>query len=256
MWAFKTCGTRASFTKGSGSYPTRGRCETPLSHAETRIDDSTGTREDPALDGRVRTPEPDSRRAGLLAWTTTPWTLPSNLALCVGPDIEYAVLERRSTCIHRCDAVERTRRESANAESLQTRRQVATLLGSSYRPLVRRSSRVADQEQAFRVLAADFVTTEDGTGVVHMSPGHGEDDQRVCNAAGIRTVVPMDEHGPLHVRGTAVGGAARLRCQPAVIRDLKARARAASRDLRPPVPALLAVRHATRVRAITAGSSR
>jgi isoleucyl-tRNA synthetase len=126
-------------------------------------------------------------------WTTTPWTLPSNLALAVGPDIEYAVLVRDNQRYLLGAA-----RLGAYAKELDGFEQVGTVLG---RELVgRRYTPLFDYlvepggPNAFQVLGADFVTTEDGTGVVHLAPAFGEDDQNVCNTAGIPTVVTVDEH--------------------------------------------------------------
>ena len=93
--------------------------------------------------------------------------------------------------------------------------------------------------------AADFVTTEEGTGVVHMAPGFGEDDQLACEAAGIAVVCPVDDRGPLHRRGPRLRGAAGLRGQPADHpRPAGPRACWSARLLRPQLPALLAHRHA------------
>ena len=99
---------------------------------------------------------------------------------------------------------------------------------------------------AFRVLAGDFVDTEEGTGVVHIAPGFGEDDQRVGEAAGIELVVPVDDDGPLHRRGPRLGRRQRVRRQPRHHpRTSRTQGRRAPpRDLRPQLPALLAHRHA------------
>ena len=97
-------------------------------------------------------------------------------------------------------------------------------------------------ERASRCSAADFVSTEEGTGIVHMAPGFGEDDQVACNAVGIPTVVPMDEHGRYTAEVAPWAGQHVFDANPLVIRHLKdARRRRAPRDLRPLLPALLAV---------------
>ncbi|HEX2774361.1 MAG TPA: class I tRNA ligase family protein, partial [Micromonosporaceae bacterium] len=126
-------------------------------------------------------------------WTTTPWTLPSNLALAVGPDIEYAVLHRAGQRY----VVGATRLE-AYAKELEGFERVGTvfgrdLVGRRYTPLF---DFLVDHAgpNAYQVLGADFVTTEDGTGLVHLAPAFGEDDQNACNAAGIPTVVTVDDH--------------------------------------------------------------
>src|SRR5206468_5288982 len=141
------------------------RCETPLSNTETRMDDVYQDRQDPAL--TVWFELDDGSR--LLAWTTTPWTLPANLALAVGADIDYAVYEdadghRYALAAARAGAYER---ELAHATPVATVKG-SDLAGHSYTPLF---PFFTDQPNAFRVLVGDFVSTEDGTGVVHLAPG-------------------------------------------------------------------------------------
>ena len=96
----------------------------------------------------------------------------------------------------------------------------ADLVGRHYRPLF---PFFADTPNAFHVLAADFVTTEDGTGVVHMAPGFGEDDQLACTAFGIPTVCPMDEKGCYTAEVTPWAGVQVFDANPDIIRDLRAR---------------------------------
>ena len=189
MWAFKTLWDKGLVYEGFRVLAYCWRCETPLSNTETRMDDVYRDRQDPALTVWF-TLETGER---MLAWTTTPWTLPSNLALAVGPDIEYAVLADADGQKYIVADARRTAYEKEFADM--------TVIGSmSGRDLVgRRYAPMFDffegTDNAFQVLAAEFVTTEDGTGVVHMAPGFGEDDQVACNAAGIPTLCPMDEHG-------------------------------------------------------------
>ena len=97
MWAFKSLWDKDLITEGFRVLAYCWRCETPLSNTETRMDDVYRDRQDPALTVRFRLLDglagAKDVPTSLLAWTTTPWTLPSNLALAVGPDIEYAVME-------------------------------------------------------------------------------------------------------------------------------------------------------------------
>ena len=122
----------------------------------------------------------------LLVWTTTPWTLPSNLALAVGPDIDYA---RRRARRHRTTSSApppspSTRPSSATAHGADDVQGRATSSGARYR---RRCSPTSPTTRTpSGSSAGDFVDTDEGTGVVHIAPGFGEDDQRVCEAAGIR----------------------------------------------------------------------
>ena len=165
------------------------RCETPLSNTETRMDDVYKDRQDPALTVSFTLDSGEK----ILAWTTTPWTLPSNLALAVGPDIDYAVLQHTdgNTYILAEARLGSYEKELEGAELVRTMKG-RYLVGRRYTPLF---PFFAGTKNAFQILGADFVTTEDGTGVVHMAPGFGEDDQSECNAAGIPTLCPMDEHG-------------------------------------------------------------
>ncbi|GAA4713945.1 isoleucine--tRNA ligase [Phytohabitans rumicis] len=188
MWAFKTLHDKGLVYEGFKVLAYCWRCETPLSNTETRMDDVYRDRQDPSLTVWFTLDTGEK----LAVWTTTPWTLPSNLALAVGPDIEYAVLADPAGQRYLVGAA----RLSAYQKELADLKQVgvvrgADLVGRSYTPLF---DFLADTPNAFQVLGADFVSTEDGTGVVHLAPAFGEDDQNACNAAGIPTVVTVDEH--------------------------------------------------------------
>ena len=215
MWAFRTLWDKGLIYEGFRVLAYCWRCETPLSNTETRMDDVYLNRQDPALTVWF-TLETGER---ILAWTTTPWTLPSNLALAVGPDIDYAVMESGDG--HRYVLAEA--RLGSYEKELDGAQRVGTLKGSelvgrSYTPLF---SFLADTPNAFRVLPGDFVTTEDGTGVVHMAPGFGEDDQNACNAVGIPTICPMDEKGCYTAEITPWSGTHVFEANPLVIRHLK-----------------------------------
>ena len=216
MWAFKTLWDKGLVYEGFRVIAYCWRCETPLSNTETRMDDVYRDRQDPALTVGF---ELDSGEK-VLAWTTTPWTLPSNLALAVGPDIDYAVVELDGERYIIAEAL-----LAGYAAELGEATRVATLRGSElvgrrYTPLF---DYFADTEHAFRVLAADFVSTEDGTGIVHLAPGFGEDDQVVATAAGIPTICPMDEHGRYTAEVRDWAGTHVFDANPSVIRELKDR---------------------------------
>ena len=215
MWAFRTLWDKGLIYEGFRVLAYCWRCETPLSNTETRMDDVYRDRQDPALTVWF-TLETGER---VLAWTTTPWTLPSNLALAVGPDIEYALMCHPDghTYVLADARVGAYEKELAGAERIGSVRG-SDLVGRSYTPLF---PFLADTPNAFRVLGADFVTTEDGTGVVHMAPGFGEDDQNTCNAAGIPTVCPMDEHGQYTAEIRPWAGRHVFEANPDVIKALK-----------------------------------
>ena len=217
MWAFRTLWDKGLIYEGFKVLAYCWRCETPLSNTETRMDDVYRDRQDPALTVAFRL----NTGEHILAWTTTPWTLPANLALAVGPDIDYAVMEEPDgkRYILAESRLEAYGRELADATQVGTLTG-ADLVGRGYTPLF---DFFADSPNAFHVLAADFVSTEDGTGVVHMAPGFGEDDQIACNSVGIATVCPMDEHGRYTAEVAPWVGEHVFDANPLVIRDLKDR---------------------------------
>jgi isoleucyl-tRNA synthetase len=186
------------------------------------MDDVYRDRRDPALTVAFEL-ESGER---LLAWTTTPWTLPANLALAVGPDLDYAVVERDGErYVLAADRLAAYAEEFPDAAHIDTVRG-SELVGRRYRPLF---DFFADTPNAFVVLGGDFVSTDDGTGIVHLAPGFGEEDQQAGNAVGIPTVVPMDEHGRytseiepwagLHVFEANAPVAEHLTAAGAVLRD-------------------------------------
>jgi isoleucyl-tRNA synthetase len=179
------------------------------------MDDVYKDRQDPALTVAFQLDSGEK----ILAWTTTPWTLPANLALAVGPEVEYSVLKhpQGDTYILASARLASYEKELEGAEMVRTI-QGSELVGKKYTPLF---PFFADVENAFQVLGAEFVTTEDGTGVVHMAPGFGEDDQNECNAAGIETVCPMDEHGQYTAEITPWVSRHVFDANPDVIRALK-----------------------------------
>ncbi len=221
IWAVKQLHGKGLLYEGLRVLPYSWAAETPLSNFETRLDDSFRERQDPAITVRFRL-----RRAGgepptdLLAWTTTPWTLPSNLALAVGPEIEYAVLERDGgRVVLGAACVEKLASELAGYERVGTVRG-QELAGRSYEPLF---PFFAGTANAFHVLPADFVDVEEGTGVVHLAPGFGEDDMTVCEAAGIPVVVPVDERGRFTAEVPPYEGQLVFEANRPIVRELRER---------------------------------
>ena len=239
MWAFKTLWDKGLIYEGFRVLAYCWRCETPLSNTETRMDDVYRDRQDPALTVWF---ELDERRPRSSTWTTTPWTLPSNLALAVGPDIDYAVMQDAdgaSATSSPRRASRPTPTSSADADAGR-HDQGAELVGRRYTPLF---AFFADTPNAFQVLAGDFVSTEDGTGVVHMAPGlrRGRPDR--LQRGRHPDDLPDGRARALHRRGAGVGRQHVFDANPHVIRDLKdRRRRRAPRHVQPLVPALLAVR--------------
>ena len=216
MWAFKTLWDKGLIYEGFRVLPYSWALETPLSNTETRMDDAYKQVQDPALTVAFVLETGES----LLAWTTTPWTLPSNLALAVAPDVSYVRVRHNGTVYILAEA-----RLGAYEKELEGAEVLDTVLGSAlvgrmYTPMF---SYFADQPDAFRVIAGDFVTTEDGTGVVHLAPGFGEDDQRVCSENGIGLVVPVDSRGLFTSEVPDFEGMLVFDANPLIIRELKSR---------------------------------
>ena len=222
LWAFKQLWDKGLVYEAHRVMPYSWGAETPLSNFEIRLDDATRPRQDPAitvlfsLTPRASDPGPMK----ILAWTTTPWTLPSNLALAVGPELDYDLVEQDGTYYVLGSAtVGKYDNELAGGHH-HGKVRGAELLERTYEPLF---PFFADRPGAFRVLAGDFVDTTEGTGVVHLAPGFGEDDQRVCEAAGIELVVPVDDSGCFTDEVADFAGQNVFDANPEVIRQLKQR---------------------------------
>ena len=195
IWAFKQLYDKGLAYEGYRVLPYCWRDETPLSNHELRMDDDVySSRQDPALTVGVRL---ETGELALL-WTTTPWTLPSNLALAVGPDIAYVVVVPTEGLLAGERVVLAQSRLASYAKELGEDPAVVEqltgtqLAGRSYTPPF---GYFVGRPNAHQVLVADFVTTEDGTGIVHLAPAFGEDDMVVCDAAGITPVVPVSSKG-------------------------------------------------------------
>ncbi|MCE0768553.1 isoleucine--tRNA ligase, partial [Pseudonocardia kujensis] len=221
MWAFKTLWDKGLVYSGFRVLWYCWRCETPLSNSETKMDDVYRDRQDPAVTVglRLTSDDPELNDALALVWTTTPWTLPSNLAVAVNPEVEYSLLSANGEKYVLASA-----RVAAYARELGEEPEVLRtfsgreLLGLSYTPAF---DFFVGRENAHRVLEADYVTTEDGTGLVHIAPAFGEEDKVVTDAAGIEAVVPVDSRGEFTVEVPPYTGQQVFDANPNIIRDLK-----------------------------------
>ncbi len=236
MWAFKQLWEKGLIYEAYRVLPYSWGAETPLSNFEIRMDDATRPREDPAItvafDLRHRSGDPGRMR--LWAWTTTPWTLPSNLALAVDAEMRYSVFKDDSggeSVFHVLAEAAEVRYES----ELRGLERWDTLLGSDligrdFEPLFDYFVGSPEAERAFKVLGADFVETEEGTGVVHMAPGFGEEDQQLCEAAGIGVVTPVDESGRFTTEVTDWAGVGVFEANRGIISSLKRQGRVLRHD--------------------------
>ena len=207
LWAFKQLYDKGLVYEAHRVMPYSWAAETPLSNFETKLDNSYREREDKAITVAFELKEapkgaPKAEKYYVLAWTTTPWTLPSNLALAVNREMEYVFIRHsresgNPVCyIIATNAVGRYAKEfglSGEELKLDSRFRGNDVIGLSYHPLF---PYFKDHKNAFRILdGSSFVTDGDGTGIVHMAPGFGEDDQRCCETNDIELVVPVDGQG-------------------------------------------------------------
>ncbi len=189
-WVFQSLWQKDLIYEGNKILPYCSRCTTPLSNFET----NQGYRDiqDPAVTVRLRLVDDPSTY--LLVWTTTPWTLPSNMAVAVGREIPYVKVREGDTTYILARSRMPLYFKKKGAGSIVEPVAVDQLLGRRYVPLFPYFENRA-ASGAFRVIAADFVGADDGTGLVHMAPGFGEDDYRAGMEQGIPSVCPVDEEG-------------------------------------------------------------
>jgi isoleucyl-tRNA synthetase len=198
IWAFKQLYDKGWVYEGFRVLPYCWNDETPLSNHELRMDDDVyRMRQDPAVTVGMRLTSGPAEGALALVWTTTPWTLPSNLAAMVGEDIEYVVVESDTTGTSERYLLAGTRlaayaREFGETPEVLARFTGAELVGSTYTPPF---SYYLGRERAFRLVPAEFVTTTDGTGLVHTAGAFGEDDKIVTDREGIEAVMPVGKDG-------------------------------------------------------------
>ncbi|WP_130178835.1 isoleucine--tRNA ligase [Cryobacterium sp. SO1] len=247
IWAFKELHTKGLAYEGYRVLPYCWRDQTPLSNHELRMDDDvykmrqdqTVTVTFPLVGAKAETLGLTAVRA--LAWTTTPWTLPTNLALAVGPDIMYAVVPAGANGTPDAEVLREQAGQDASAattEVLGAEYLLAIdLVGSYAKDLGYESAAdataaisrtvtgrelegvsydrlfdyYADESEwgtqnAWRFVVADYVTTSDGTGIVHQAPAYGEEDQMVCQAYGIPVILSLDDGGKFLPEVTEVAG--------------------------------------------------
>ena len=172
-WAIKEAHKKDLLYESTKVLPYCPRCETPIANSEIAMDNSYKNISDISV--YVKFELQDKPETFFLAWTTTPWTLPGNFALAVNPEVEYAEVsiedERFILAVSRLFVL-------TKEYEIVKKFKGSELVGKSYKPLfdyfVQRE--FSNKENAWKVYGADFVTTVDGTGIVHIAPGYGEDD--------------------------------------------------------------------------------
>ena len=212
-WVAKSLWDKGMIYEGKYILPYCPRCATVLSTHE--LAQGYKEKQDPAITIRFKVlkeppafSDPDLTNGStyFLAWTTTPWTLPSNLGLCMGPDIDYVKIRDVESGDYYILAESRLAayyKEEKQYEIVY-RRKGADFVGARYEPLFPYFAKLADAaacaeqskqdcaEGAFRVFNAAYVSTEDGTGIVHIAPAFGEDDALVFRGTGVPAVEPID----------------------------------------------------------------
>ncbi len=264
MWAFKQLYNKGLVYESVRVVPYSWACETPLSNFETRLDNAYKEKTSKAVTVAfelLENPQQFKQKCKLLAWTTTPWTLPSNLALAIGKDIEYCAVSVHSLVSFQCVTLESREKEtwipvsstgmtekSAKITSDQPNEiyifaesylekfishleqnnipyekcniklKADDLVGLSYKPLF---DYFKDTKNAFRVFIADYVTAEDGTGVVHTAPGFGEEDFYLCQSHNIPAICPIDNGGKFTAEVSDLAGVHVFDTNDTVIKKLK-----------------------------------
>ena len=191
-WALKEIWKKGLLYQGHKIVPYCPRCGTPLSSHEV----AQGYKDVTERSAIVKFKAADED-AYFLAWTTTPWTLPSNLALCVNPNVTYVKLRVYGKVYYLAEALA----DSVFDGSWGEREELAKMKGSEleyrkYEPLYPFVTQDV-RDKAFFVTCDDYVTTEDGTGIVHMAPAFGEDDNRVCRKYNMLFVQFVNEKGEM-----------------------------------------------------------
>ena len=217
-WALKKIWDRGLLYKGHKVVPYCPRCGTPLSSHEVAL----GYKDVKERSAVVKFKVADED-AYFLAWTTTPWTLPSNLCLCVNPKVDYVKIQVGDTVYILAEALVEKNFEGVEGErKILARYKGAELEYKKYEPLYPFADEIIKRsgKAAHYVTCDDYVTTEDGTGIVHCAPAFGEDDNRVCKKYDIPFVQFVDTKGNMTAEtywaGTFVKDA-----DPLILKDLK-----------------------------------
>jgi isoleucyl-tRNA synthetase len=240
LWAFKQLHEKGLIYEGFKVLAYCWRCETPLSNHELRMDDEVyKPRQDQSV--TVTFPITSGELAGvnILAWTTTPWTLPTNFALAVGPEIEYVVVEAansvlgsqkyllaKSTLAHYLKELGFENSDQAK-EAIVKSLQGKDLAGMKYERIFDfyADESMYEVANAWQVLVGDYVTADEGTGIVHQAPAYGEDDQVLCSAHSIPTYVSINERGQFNSEIAPYQGQHVFEANKPITSDLKSKGR-------------------------------
>ncbi|HEY4028353.1 MAG TPA: isoleucine--tRNA ligase, partial [Candidatus Dormibacteraeota bacterium] len=222
-WALKTMWDRGLIYRGFRVAPYCPRCMTPLSSHELAL----GYRDDvpdPSVYVRFRLKSDPS--TSVLAWTTTPWTLPGNVALAVGEDVDYVRVRQRGAGGSAPEHVEHLILAEARLDALEGEYEVvqrlkgSELVGLDYEPLY---TYLPPKERAWYIVSGDFVSVDEGTGIVHTAAAYGADDLRLCQEKGIPVRHTVDLRGRFLPQVEKFAGVRVREANPLVIEDLRER---------------------------------
>lgn len=219
-WVFKSIWDQGLIYQGNKIVPYSPALQTALSNFEAG--QNYQDIQDPAV--TVLFKSRDEENTYFAAWTTTPWTLPSNLTLCTNAEIDYVKVKdlEKNIFIYMAKSRLEAYKKNFKYEEVQTVKG-SDLKGKKYEPLFPYFSNLKDQGY-FVILNDDYVTTGDGTGIVHQAPGFGEDDNRVMKASGLlEVVVPMDNAGRFTNEVTDFAGKGFKEADKDIIKNLKDR---------------------------------
>ena len=217
-WIFDQLWKKGLIYEGVKVMPYSWRVSTPLSNFEANL--NYKDTQDPSVTVKFAlTSEPNNF---ILAWTTTPWTLPSNLALCAGPNLNYVCLQPHESeekywiCEGRLSAY-----FEEGSYQIIKRCDGKELEGLAYEPIFRFADGRVDLSKARRVLLDEYVSDESGTGIVHQAPAFGEDDLRICQREGIPVFDPVDTEGNFCTYMDFIAGMNIKEADKTIIRELK-----------------------------------
>ncbi len=195
-WAFKKLYEEGKVYEGEKILIYCTKDATPISKSEVAMENSYQLDTDPSVYAYFALENSDEY---VLAWTTTPWTLPANVAIAVNPELEYSLVEYDGRKVYVATAAVAkvfTDEKHKPLEYKVLKNVKGTdLVGKKYHPVFENHG-----PNAHRILAADFVTAEDGTGIVHEAPAYGEEDYELCKTEGVPIVSIVDENG-LYTQG-------------------------------------------------------
>lgn len=210
IWVFKELYKKGLLYEDYRVMPYSWKCQTPVSNMETKMDNSYREKVDKAITVKFKLREVPNfikevnneiDKIFVLAWTTTPWTLPSNLALTINKDFDYVLIKKNEEYYIICKNLLNKYKKELSVDDegnfdIITEFKGEKILSLKYEPLLPYfKEQDKEDNKCFTIIHGDFVTTEDGTGIVHTAPGFGEDDNNVCKPLGIPTICPVDDGG-------------------------------------------------------------